>query len=48
MSGLSTEYTITDLGDNVTEVADTVPGRDGTNQLRGITQVNFTDMNVSL
>jgi hypothetical protein len=48
MSGPRADYTITDLGDNVTEVADTVLDRDGTNQLRGIVQVNFTDMNINL
>ncbi len=48
MSGPSTDYSITDIGDNVTEIVDSVMGRDGSNRLRGITQVNFTDMNVTL
>ena len=48
MSGARAEYTITDIGDNVTEIVDSVVDRDGTDFLRGITQVNFTDMNITL
>ncbi|QDV09814.1 hypothetical protein Poly30_53740 [Planctomycetes bacterium Poly30] len=48
MSGPRAEYTITNLGNNVFEVADSVGGRDGTDQLRAITQVMFTDMTITL
>lgn len=48
MSGASTEYTVTDIGDNVFEVVDSVMGRDGTDQLRGVTQIMFTDMTMNL
>ncbi|MFT5734380.1 MAG: hypothetical protein ACI8WY_003062, partial [Planctomycetota bacterium] len=42
------EYTITDIGNSVFEVVDSMAGRDGTDQLRGITQIVFTDMTVNL
>ncbi|MEM8710996.1 MAG: hypothetical protein AAGG01_08595, partial [Planctomycetota bacterium] len=47
-TGAQAEYTITDLGNNVTEVADTVASRDGTDQLRGIERIMFSDATVDL
>jgi hypothetical protein len=48
MTGAFAEYTITDIGNSVFEVVDSMAGRDGTDQLRGITQIVFTDMTFNL
>lgn len=48
MTGVQAEYTITDVGDNVTQIVDSVMGRDGTDLVRGITQVTFSDGTINL
>ena len=48
MSGASAEYTITDLGNGLIEIVDSVMGRDGTDQLRSVEQIMFTDMVLNL
>ncbi len=48
VSGPQADYTVTDIGDNVTEIVDSVMGRDGTDRLRGITTVTFSDGTLNL
>lgn len=47
-SGNVEEYVLTDIGSNATEVMDTVPDRDGTDVVRGITQLVFANRTVNL
>lgn len=47
-SGPSTEYTIVPLDPTVTRVTDTVPGRDGVDDVRQITRLHFSDVIIDL
>jgi Ca2+-binding RTX toxin-like protein len=47
-SGPSTDYTIVPLDATVTRVTDTVPGRDGVDDVRQITRLHFSDVTIDL
>ncbi len=47
-SGPSTEYTIVPVDATVTRVTDTVPGRDGVDDVRQVTRLRFTDVTIDL
>lgn len=47
-SGLSTEYTIVPVDATVTRVTDTVPGRDGADDVRQIARLHFSDVTIDL
>lgn len=47
-SGPSTEYTIVPVDATVTRVTDTVPGRDGVDDVRQVTRLHFSDVTIDL
>ena len=47
-TGLSSEYTIVAVDSTVTRVTDTVPGRDGADDVRQVTRLHFSDQIIDL